>query len=120
MLDTTDFATARTTPHRGVPVVVVTGEIDSTTVEPVRTHLVDQLDRRPSGLVVDLSGVGFIGSTGLQLLAEAITRAARLAMPLAVVAAHHAVLRPMQITELDRVVTVRPTVDEAVTAVLSR
>ncbi|MEU4740927.1 STAS domain-containing protein [Actinosynnema sp. NPDC023658] len=120
MLDTTDVTTVRTTHHRGVPVVVVTGEVDSTTVEPVRTQLFTELDRRPSGLVVDLSGVGFIGSTGLHLLAEAITRAARLEIPLAVVAEHHAVRRPMQITQLDRAVTVCVAVDEAVTAVLPR
>lgn len=120
MLDTISVTTVDITRHRGVPVVVVTGEVDSSTVEPVRTHLFDQLDRRPRGLVVDLSAVDFIGSTGMHLLAEAITCAKRLGTSLAVVAERHVVLRPMQITGLDREVTVCATVDQAVTTVLSR
>lgn len=120
MLHPAEVATADTTRHRDVPVVVVAGEIDSTTVEPVRAHLFDQLDRRPRGLVLDLSGVDFMGSTGLQLLAEAITRAERRGAPLAVVAGHRAVLLPMRVTELDREVAVCATVDQAITAVLSR
>lgn len=119
MLDTTATTSVRTTIHdSGVPVVVVTGEIDSSTVEPVHIHLFDQLDRRPHGLVVDLSGVGFFGSTGLQMLTEAILRARRQGTNLTVVAYHRAVLQPMRITELDREVGVHDMVDQAVTAVL--
>ncbi|QFZ19714.1 STAS domain-containing protein [Saccharothrix syringae] len=118
MLDTD--TTVHTTRHRGTPVVVVTGEVDSTTVEPVREQVFDQLDRHPRGLVLDLSGVDFIGSTGLQMLAEAITRARDLGAVLAVAAEHRAVLLPMRITELDREIAVRRTVDQAVTAVLTR
>ncbi|WP_447002142.1 STAS domain-containing protein [Saccharothrix isguenensis] len=120
MLDTTGIATVDTTPHHDVPVVVVTGEVDSTSVDPVRVHLFDQLDRCPRSVVLDLSGVVFLGSTALQLLVESATRAERAGTALVVVANHRAVLLPMRITELDRVVAVHATVDQAVTAVLSR
>lgn len=120
MLDTTEIATVHTTRHRGVPVVAVTGEVDSTTVDPVRIHLFDQLDRCPPGVVLDLSGVVFMGSTALQLLVEFAGRAEHAGTSLAVVADHRAVLLPMRITELDRVVAVHATVGQAVTAVLSR
>ncbi|GAA1288355.1 STAS domain-containing protein [Saccharothrix xinjiangensis] len=118
--DATAVATAVATHHRGTPVVVMTGEVDSTTVEPVRHHLFDQLDLRPPGLVVDLSGVSFIGSTGLHVLTEAATRAELSGTTLAVVARHRAVLLPMRLTRLDREVTVCDTVDQAVTAVSAR
>ncbi|PSL51557.1 stage II sporulation protein AA (anti-sigma F factor antagonist) [Saccharothrix carnea] len=120
MLDTIGIATVDTIRHRDVPVVVVTGEVDSTTVDPVRVHLFDQLDRCPQGVVLDLSGVVFMGSTALQLLVESAGRAEHAGTSLAVVAQHRAVLMPMRITELDRVVAVHATVDQAVAAVLSR
>ncbi|WP_051765121.1 STAS domain-containing protein [Saccharothrix syringae] len=119
MLDTNEIARATVVHHRGIPVVVVTGEVDSSTVAPVRTRLVDELAHRPRGLVLDLSRVGFIGSTGLQLLAEAVVQARGQGTALAVVAGHRAVLLPMRVTELDRAVVVRDTLDHAVTAVLS-
>ncbi|XVS62160.1 STAS domain-containing protein [Actinosynnema sp. CA-299493] len=114
------MATVETIRHRDVPVVVVIGEIDSTTTAPVRAHVVDQLDRRPRRLVIDLSGVDFLGSTGLQLLAEAAVRAEAQGTTLAVVARNRAVLLPMRITEMDAEVIVRDTVDQAITAMRSR
>lgn len=120
MLHPAEIATVRTTRHRSVPVVVVTGEIDSTTIPPVQAHLYGELDRRPRGLVVDLSGVDYFGSTGLQLLTEVVRRAERDGTALALVARRRAVLLPMRITELDREVVVCDTIDQAVTAVQSR
>jgi anti-sigma B factor antagonist len=118
MLDMTHFATVRTDSHSGVPVVVVGGELDSTTARPVRMHLDAELDRRPHGLVVDLSELSFIGSTGLQVLIETVLRAREQHTALAVSASRRAVLRPMAITQVDRQVTVHDTVDAAVAAVL--
>ncbi|MFI9005681.1 STAS domain-containing protein [Actinosynnema sp. NPDC053489] len=116
---TDDLVTVRTTERRGVPVVAVTGEVDSTTAWPMRSGLLDELDRGPRRLVVDLSGVRFIGSTGLRVLVEAIDRAQARGTAFAVAAGHRAVLMPMRITELDREVAVRPTVEDAVAAVLA-
>ena len=112
--------TVRTLEHDDIPVVVVAGEIDASTAHPVRARLTDVLDRRPSGLVVDLSDVRFIGSTGLQLLLEAALRSRRMGTELAVAANRRAVLRPMEITDLDRQVAVHPSVEQAVAAVRTR
>jgi anti-anti-sigma factor len=116
---TDDTVTVDVTRYRGVPVLTVSGELDSTTVQPVRAGLFDQLDRGHRGLVVDLSGVTFMGSTGLQVLVDAIAHARRSGKVLAVTARHRAVLLPMRLTDLDRAVAVRATVHEAATAVLS-
>ncbi|MDQ2583670.1 anti-sigma factor antagonist [Saccharothrix yanglingensis] len=112
--------TVRTLEHDDIPVVVVAGEIDASTAHPVRVRLNDVLDRHPSGLVVDLSDVGFFGSTGLQLLLGAVLRARRLRTELALVANRRAVLRPLEITDLHHEVAVHPTVEQAVAAVRTR
>lgn len=119
MLNAAQSTAVDTTHHRGVPVLVVTGEVDSTSVEPIRAHLFDRLDRCPVRLVLDLTGVSFFGSTGLQLLTEAIARAEQRGTVLAVAAHQRAVLAPMQITALDREVAVCDTVEQAAAAVLS-
>ncbi|MGM1060271.1 STAS domain-containing protein [Saccharothrix sp. Mg75] len=112
--------TLRTLEHDDIPVVAVAGEIDASTAHPVRARLAALLDRRPSGLVVDLSDVGFIGSTGLQLLLEAVLRSRRQGTALVLVAAHRAVLRPLEITDLHHAVAVHPSVEQALAAVRDR
>ncbi|ROP41773.1 STAS domain-containing protein [Saccharothrix texasensis] len=120
MSDTAQATAVDTTYHRDVPVLAVIGEVDSTSVEPIRAHLLDRLDRSPARLVLDLTGVSYFGSTGLQLLTEAIARAEQRGTILAVAAHQRAVLTPMQITALDREVAVCDTVEQAAAAVLSR
>lgn len=118
MVDT--IASTTVTLHRGVPVVVVSGELDAHTVEPVRARVFGELDRLPRGLVLDLTGVGFLGSDGLHLLVETMLRARRAGTAVVVAAVHRAVRHPLALTELDRTVTVRDSVDQAATAVLAR
>ncbi|NUT50923.1 MAG: STAS domain-containing protein [Saccharothrix sp.] len=96
--------------------VEVVGEIDMACEEPVRTTVGEQLDRRPRGLVLDLNAVEFFGSTGIQLLVEAVAGAQRLGVPLAVATARRAVLRPLEITLVDQVVDVHPTLPDALAA----
>lgn len=102
--------------HEGVVVLTVTGELDAVGAAPVRSAVRTHLDARPRGLVIDLSGVGFLGSAGLQVLVEALVRAGLRGTALAVVADHRAVLRPLAVTDLDRQVTVHRTTGEAVAA----
>lgn len=118
MIDAIASAGAVVTLHRGVPVVVVSGELDASTVERVRVRVFDELERCPRGLVVDMAGVTFFGSIGLQLLVEAIARARRTGTTLVLAASHRAVLNPLALTELDRAVPVCGSVDDAVGSVL--
>jgi anti-anti-sigma factor len=64
-------------------------------------------------VVLDLTAIDFFGSAGLALLADHASRCADLRSRLCVVAGHRAVLRPMVLTGLDRVVEVVATVDQA-------
>lgn len=55
-------------PTRAVLVVNVAGELDMLTGPPLQDHLGELLATRPDRLVIDLSQVSFMGSTGLSVL----------------------------------------------------
>jgi len=52
----------------GATVLVVAGEVDMSTVQPLRTAIVQVLDRGAPELVVDLHAVTFLDSTGISVL----------------------------------------------------
>jgi len=58
----------------GAVVVELAGELDLYNAHTVRDALLDQAEKKPERLVVDLSRVTFIDSTGLGVLIEARTR----------------------------------------------
>lgn len=57
--------------QEGVPVVRLQGELDMFTAEPFRRSLREQSAAHPAGVVVDLSGIAYIDSTGLGILIHA-------------------------------------------------
>ncbi len=52
-------------------VVTVAGELDLATAPQVRAYLQDKTAARPGHVVLDLAGVGFMGSHGVSLLVDA-------------------------------------------------
>ncbi len=97
----------------------IAGPIDIGTVSAFRARMASRLDSAPLALVVDLTGVTFIGAAGVAALIAANTRAERLGTFFAVVADSHRVLRPLQVTGVDRRLLVYPTLTEAACAVES-
>ena len=59
----------------GVTTVALTGEVDVLTVDQVRTSLAEAIADRPRSVVVDLSDLSFIDSTGLGALVFGFQRA---------------------------------------------
>lgn len=101
-----------------VLLVTVTGEIDMHTVGRFRAAVDDGLERVADtdavALIVDLTGVTFFGSPGLNTLAEATRTARRLREPLRIVVDHtRPVVRPIQMTGLDHLLSLYTTVEEA-------
>ncbi|MGY1618549.1 STAS domain-containing protein [Geodermatophilus sp. SYSU D00691] len=88
---TVDGATAR---------VSTTGEIDSSSAPDLRAELDRLLEAGARELEVDLTGVTFLDSAGLCVLAAAHRRAAAEGVRLRVRASSRAVIRPLQITGL--------------------
>jgi anti-sigma B factor antagonist len=52
----------------GVPVVRITGELDLSTAETARVAMAPAVEGAPPCLVLDLSGLGFMDSTGIALM----------------------------------------------------
>ena len=95
------------TGHSGpVPVTSVVGEIDTTTEEVIGNEVRAQLAARPEVLVLDLTGVVFMGSAGLNLLVQAQKEATRLGVRLAVAARGGIVRRVLDMTGVDRMIEV--------------
>ena len=103
-----------TTEVHGLAVTRVVGEIDLAGVDLIRAELDVQQRRRPPVLVVDLTEVTVLGSLGIAALLDAHHRAVAAGVRFAVVASHRSVVHPLQLTEVDRVLTVVPTLDHVV------
>jgi anti-sigma B factor antagonist len=92
------------------------GEVDSTSAPVLREHLDALIDAGVADLTVDLTGVTFIDSAGLCVLAAAYRRATADDRRFHVLASSRAVIRPLQITglfDLLQVEKVAPGADSA-------
>ena len=100
----------------GVAVLSVAGEIDLATAPALDAAIAEALEKDPAAFVIELSGVEFMASAGLQLLIatqEKLSESTRFA----VVANGPATSRPIQLTGLDDVISLYQTLDDAVAAV---
>jgi anti-sigma B factor antagonist len=97
-------------------VLRVAGELDVLTIDRFRAAVGAGLDQLPDGgiLVIDLAGVTFLGSPGLQALVNATRAASRRREPLRIVVdANRSVIRPIRLTGLDDVLALFHSVEEA-------
>jgi anti-sigma B factor antagonist len=100
----------------GIAVLTVGGDVDLATVPALEAAIDEALVSKPTGLVIDLSEVGFLASAGLQALVATHNNVSESAQ-FAVVANSAATSRPIQLTGLDHIFELYPTLDEALTAV---
>jgi anti-sigma B factor antagonist len=102
--------------QNGVAVLKVDGDIDLATVPALEAAIEEALIPRPTGLIIDLTAVGFLASAGLQALVATHNNVSETAR-FAVVANSAATSRPIQLTGLDQVFDLFPTLDDALAAV---
>lgn len=100
----------------GIAVVSIGGEIDLSTASAFEAAIAGALDDEPPVLVIELSAVSFMASVGLRILAAAHEKVSK-SVHVAVVASNPATSRPMQLTGLDKILSMYPTLDDALTAV---
>ena len=98
----TDLVRVDVATFGGTVRVIATGEIDSSSSPVFERHLDGVLEGRLDELVIDLCGVTFLDSAGLCVLAAAHRRTRESQVPLRVLASSRAVIRPLQITGLWR------------------
>ena len=80
--------------------VTVVGEVDTFTAPVLRSTLDSQLEQQPKELVIDLSGVQFLGSAGLAVLVETQKSSRAREVALSLIATTRAVTRPLEVTGL--------------------
>lgn len=87
--------------HNGVPVVVLTGEIDLATIDHAERLLREAEEEAPHVMAADLRRVSFIDSTGLRLFVQIHRRAEQADRRFALVRGPDNVQRVFQVTKLD-------------------
>ncbi|MBO0865762.1 MAG: STAS domain-containing protein [Mycobacterium sp.] len=103
--------------HRnGATVISIGGEIDLSTAPAFEAAIAGALAEEPPVLVIELSAVQFLASAGLRILVAAQEKASKSAQ-VAVVASTPATSRPIELTGLDKVFSMYPTLDDALLAV---
>lgn len=104
------------TDHDGVAVLSIGGEIDLVTAPALEEAIGGVVAENPTALVIDLSGVEFLGSVGLKILAATYEKLGNSA-EFGVVARGPATRRPIHLTGLDKTFPLYPTLDDALTGV---
>ena len=98
-------------------VVRVQGDVDSITVGELSSHLTAALElaaTHPARLVIiDLQPVTFFGSAALNAVLDCHEGGKETGTSVRLVADNDHVLRPIQVTELDRILDVYPTLSDA-------
>jgi len=112
----TDFTTERSLLRDGLGLVELSGEVDLYTAPRFKADLVGLIETGVEAIVVDLSRVTFIDSTALGVIIGGVKRMRERDGRLAIVAGSRPVVRILDITGLDKVLTVFDTRDEALAA----
>lgn len=110
---TSRLLTCRCYPYNGCTVVAVAGEIDLATAASFQEALGEAIAAEPAGIVVDLSAVTFMDSTGMGALVRARRRADEHGRSVALVGATAGVRRILDLTGLDRVFVLHESLDDA-------
>lgn len=99
-------------------VVAVSGEVDTDTAPILSKAIIDYVDQAGRGpCILDLTAVTFLDSAGLTVLLDATLRAEGQRAPLRIVVdSNRPVIRPIEITGLDKELTLYHTVEEALSA----
>ncbi len=100
----------------GYPVVAVSGEVDVSSSPQLQRELSAAFDGGAASVVVDLSEVDFLDSTGLGALVSARASAAGAGGTVAVVCTQGRLLKLFTITGLDTTFVIHPTVAQAAAA----
>lgn len=118
-LSETDAITTSVEQRDDITLLIVGEVVDLATAPALEEAIDELLAEEPKALIVDLSAVTFLASVGLRLLASTHERVSASGQ-FAVVASGPATSRPIQLTRLDEVFAMYPTLDEALTGVRKR
>ena len=96
----------------GAAIVALTGDLDLQTSPIVRQKLLETLEKHER-IVVDLSAVDYIDSSGVASLVEAFQVSRKKGASFALASVSAAAMRVLSLARLDKVFTIHATVDAA-------
>lgn len=102
--------------RRDCAVLRITGEIDVYTAPELRERVVHLIDNGTRHLIIDLSQVTFLDSTGLGALVGSLKRLRTHGGSLKLVTSTERVMEIFRITGLNRAFALYPSVDDAMNA----
>lgn len=97
----------------GIAILSVRGAVDMLSAPQLEAAICAARETAPVGLIVDLTEVDFLASVGMSVLIEAQEQAAATSLRFGVVADGAATSRPMRLLGIDAVLTLHPTLAEA-------
>ena len=106
------FETTTTRLRDGSVVLKVVGEIDLDTAAQFKAGLDEAISRRDSRVIIDLTGCGFVDSTGLNVLVHADVHLNG-SGPLILIVPQANILKVFEITHLDDQFVILPTLAQA-------
>jgi len=105
-----------TSDQDGRTVVAAVGEVDLFTAPGLDAELTRVVTGGATAVVVDLSGVDFLDSTGLSVIVKALKRVREAGGSLSVVVTSERVAKVFRITGLDQILPVHPSLAAALEA----
>jgi anti-anti-sigma factor len=100
--------------HQQTLVISLAGSLDALTAGQAQATIGTQLNGGRQQVVLDLSRVDFMSSSGIRMLLEMLKRSRGVGGDLCLAAAQPGVQRTLEISGLARVLKIYPSVDEAV------
>ncbi len=95
----------------GVVIVALEGDVDLQSSPDARKVLLECVGRKKP-VLVDLSGVGYIDSSGVASLVESLQTARKAGSNLILVAVSEGALRVLQLARLDKVFTICDSIED--------
>jgi len=98
------------TERQGITIIALKGEVDLESSPAARKLLLESIDDA-NRVLVDLSGVTYIDSSGVASLVEALQTSKKNGKGFALAAASEPTRRVLELARLDKVFTIHETVD---------
>lgn len=102
--------------QENVVVIHISGEVDMSSSPDLRKVLLHEVRQKRPKIIIDLSGVSYIDSSGLATLIECLQGVSKYKGTLIIVGLRPNVRDVFEIAKLDEVFDLRETVDEAMNA----
>jgi anti-sigma B factor antagonist len=101
-----------TTPGSDRYLITVTGEVDLATSPELDTAIIAAIDAAAASVVIDLSDVSFMDSSGLGVIVRALKRCRETENDLDLIITNERVLKVFGITGLDQVIPIHASIQD--------